>query len=82
MKKCRPRCWFTVYGCPGETTPYCVRCGAKNPRWPKFHCAYKYEKGGYYCHHWLSAHSDLLDHKPVALNFGVDRRSERGACPS
>lgn len=34
-RKCpgHQRHWFTKYGEPGTPLPYCVRCGAPNPRW-------------------------------------------------
>lgn len=29
------RHWFTQYGAPTIRLPYCVRCGAQNPKWAK-----------------------------------------------
>lgn len=32
LRRCRGRCWFSLYGLPGVRAPFCQRCGRANPR--------------------------------------------------
>jgi hypothetical protein len=44
LRRCRGAHWFAYYGHPGSSSPFCVRCGAPNPRYDKNRDLYLAEK--------------------------------------